>query len=238
MMTVGSLAEETPRDERAHRARHLGARRFQIVVLLATLAFGALAVLARTVLYFEADLALTRAIQQVQQPAVLALFEGVSWIGYPPQSNYVFGSMVIALFVIGRRLESAGLLFAAVGSAALWFWLAPLVDRPRPSPELVNVGMQISAGSFPSGHALNLTAIFGFLVYLAFTQLRAARPRVLAMVALLVPILVVGVARVHAGAHWPSDVLGGYLLGGIWLALTIELYRWAKQRLSKHHRAN
>lgn len=52
------------------------------------------------------------------------------------------------------------------------------------------------------------------------------------MTLLVLPILTIGLARVHAGAHWPSDVLGGYLLGLLWLALTIHLYRWARQRLA------
>jgi membrane-associated phospholipid phosphatase len=40
----------------------------------------------------------------------------------------------------------------------------------------------------------------------------------------------IGIARVYAGAHWPSDALGGYLMGGLWLALTIQIYRWAVGR--------
>ena len=46
----------------------------------------------------------------------------------------------------------------------------------------------------------------------------------------LVPILTVGFARIEDGAHWPSDVLGGYMLGCVWLAITIQLYRWARRR--------
>jgi undecaprenyl-diphosphatase len=56
------------------------------------------------------------------------------------------------------------------------------------------------------------------------------------IVLLAVPILTIGFARIEAGAHWPSDVLGGYMLGAIWLALTIQLYRWGRQRLSERHR--
>jgi undecaprenyl-diphosphatase len=53
------------------------------------------------------------------------------------------------------------------------------------------------------------------------------------LVALLsIPILTIGFARIYDGAHWPSDVLGGYLIGLIWLGLSIQVYRWAKARLS------
>ena len=93
-------------------------------------------------------------------------FRAVAWIGFPPQSNVIFGAVVLALFLVGLRLEAVMTLFAAVGSAGLWFLLAPIVDRPRPSPEMVRVAMELPTGGFPSGHVLNLTAIFGFLIYL------------------------------------------------------------------------
>ena len=54
-------------------------------------------------------------------------------------------------------------LLLAVGSAALWYWMSAFVDRPRPSPELVRVAVELPRGGFPSGHVLNLTAMLGFL---------------------------------------------------------------------------
>ena len=121
-------------------------------------------------------------------------------------------------------------------AAALWYAIAPLVHRPRPSPDLVQVSQQIPAGSFPSGHALNLTAIFGFLLYLAYLHLPAGWPRRLVIALLALPIATIGLARVYAGAHWPSDALGGYLLGFLWLALTIHLYRWARHHLARRRK--
>ena len=76
-------------------------------------------------------------------------------------------------------------LFAAAGSAGLWFLIVPIVDRPRPSPEMVHVAMDLPTGSFPSGHVLNLTAIFGFLIYLTIVLIADVRWRAL-LVALLV----------------------------------------------------
>ena len=226
--------EPDPQSE-AHRIRHVRAWRFQVGLCLATLLFGVLALLAWTFAYFPLDLELTRAIQQVEAPWLDLLFSAVTWIGFPPQSNVVFGAVIAVLFLARLRLEALLTLFAAAGSAGLWFAIAPLVQRPRPSPELVHVTMQLPAGSFPSGHVLNLTAIFGFLLYLAFMLMPPGALRRLTIALLALPLLVVGFARVQAGAHWPSDILGGYLLGGIWLLLTIHLYREAQQRRSPRH---
>jgi membrane-associated phospholipid phosphatase len=222
-------------EEMAGRARHLRAWWFRIAVLVVAIGFGALALLARTVWYFPIDLELTRTIQGARTPWLDGLLDGVSWVGFPPQSNIVFGAVILGLFLLGHRLEALMTAFAAGGSAGLWYLITPLVGRPRPSPELVDVAMQIPAGSFPSGHALNLTAIFGFLIYLTVLHVRPDLPRRLLEVLLALPILTIGFARVEDGAHWPSDVLGGYMLGGLWLVLTIQLYRWARHRRSGSH---
>jgi undecaprenyl-diphosphatase len=211
--------------------------RFEIAVLLMALVAGALALLVRSAPYFAVDVEVSRAVQSVQSPIAQRLFDMVSWIGFPPQSNVIFGGMILALFLVGLRREAAMTLFAAAGSAGLWFWLAPLIGRPRPDPALVHVAMQLPPGSFPSGHVLNLTAIFGFLLYLAIVKVSDRRWRVALAMLLALPIVTIGVARVYAGAHWPSDALGGYLIGGIWLALTIRLYRWWFKRSERHHQA-
>lgn len=164
---------EAPNDD-VHRRRHGRAWHFQVLVLVAAVASGVLAVLAYWVPYFAFDLTLTLAIQSIQAPWFGVLLDKVSWIGFPPQSNAIFGLVILALFLVGLRLEALATTFAAAGSAALWFALAPVVQRPRPSPDLVQVSQQIPWGSFPSGHALNLTAIFGFLIYLAYVHIRPA----------------------------------------------------------------
>jgi undecaprenyl-diphosphatase len=231
---VGKAVEEA-RHEITHRASQVRSWRFEVGLLVAVVLAGLLTWLVRTVAYFPVDVELTRALQGIEHPWLAAFLQGVAWIGFPPQSNVIFGTVILAIFLIGLRLEAVMTLFAAAGSAGLWFLLAPLVDRPRPSPEMVRVAMELPTGSFPSGHVLNLTAIFGFLIYLSVVLLSDVRWRSLLVALLAVPILTVGVARVYDGAHWPSDVLGGYLIGGIWLGLTIQIYRWAKAWFSGGH---
>jgi membrane-associated phospholipid phosphatase len=230
-MSMQSVAAEA-HEEVTHRASQLRSWRFQIGLFLALLVTAGLAWLARTVTYFPVDLQITRALQSVQAPAVQQFFHGVSWIGYPPQSNYIFGTMILGFLVVRLWREAVGLFFAAAGSAGLWFLLSPLIDRPRPSPDLVHVAMQLPSGGFPSGHVLNLTAIFGFLVYLSIVLLADVRWRALLVSLMAMPVLFIGAARVYDGAHWASDVLGGYLIGGIWLTLTILLYRWIGEQLA------
>jgi len=217
----------------SHRARHQRAFRVEIVVLIAlalgVFGFAWLANVAHTTPYFDYDLPIALAIQSIQWPPLVAFLDACSWIGFPPQSNLIFGSIILGLALIGRRGAAAGLLFAAAGSASLWYLIAPLVERPRPSPDLVHVVAPLGNTSFPSGHVVNLTAIFGFLIFLVVTQLRPSWGRTLLLILLAMPIAGIGISRVYAGQHWPSDVLGGYLLGLIWLGITVVLYRRAAQ---------
>ncbi|MBC7932287.1 MAG: phosphatase PAP2 family protein, partial [Rubrivivax sp.] len=53
-------------------------------------------------------------------------------------------------------------------------------------------------------------------------------------VLLPLPVVFVGLSRVTLRAHWPSDVLGAYLLSGVWLAFSLELYRRWKRRATFH----
>jgi undecaprenyl-diphosphatase len=220
----------------AHRERHLRAYRVEVVLILGLIAFAVLAFTATAVPYFAFDVPVTRALQSIQWPPFETFLSAVNWIGFPPQSNVIFGSIVVALFLVGKRWQAAGLFVAAAGSAGLWFLLTPIIDRPRPSPDLVRVAGELPTGGFPSGHVLNLTAMIGFLMFLVFTELRPSWWRTLLLVLLAVPIVGIGLARVYSGQHWPSDVLGGYLLGIAWLSATIVLYRGARQ-LSSHGRA-
>jgi len=99
------------------------------------------------------------------------------------------------------------------------------IGRPRPSDALVNVDGTFHFKSFPSGHVVFFVEFFGFLLFLALVLLKRGTLRHALVILSGFLIALVGVSRVYLGAHWPSDVLGAYLAGGIWLMLMIEVYR-------------
>ncbi|MEU9456571.1 phosphatase PAP2 family protein [Streptomyces sp. NPDC048277] len=100
------------------------------------------------------------------------------------------------------------------------------VGRPRPVwPDPVD-----SAGyaAFPSGHAMTATVVCGLLLWLLH---RCGTGRVLwrtAVAAAGVSVVGVGLTRVWLGVHWPSDVLGGWLLGALVVALAVLAYEWER----------
>jgi membrane-associated phospholipid phosphatase len=100
-----------------------------------------------------------------------------------------------------------------------------VVHRPRPSEALVHMNNHLTDPSFPSGHALNSMLLYGFLFYLAMVYLRNIWLRLAVQAACLWLIIGNGLQRVYSGEHWTSDVLGGYLLGAIGVALLIAAHR-------------
>lgn len=205
--------------------------RWAAAAFLVTLSvYAVLGVLAHHYAYFDWDLSLARSIQSISLPGFGMVMIAVSLLG----DGWIAWPLVIAtgLAMIKAGLRVEGVLCmagAASGSSAnLLFKL--LIGRPRPTDLLVNVARVYSHESFPSGHVVFFVEFFGFLFFLAYVLLERGPWRLASLVVLGLLIALVGVSRVYLGAHWPSDVAGAYLAGGIWLMLMIEVYRRIKAR--------
>lgn len=107
-----------------------------------------------------------------------------------------------------------------IGGVVLYTAIKPLVGRAQP-PEDFAVGTYPGL-AFPSGHATQAIAFYGVLGFPLARRARSLRWVWITVAAVVT--LVVGASRVYLGAHWLTDVLGGYALGGCWLALVIAAY--------------
>lgn len=155
---------------------------------------------------------------------------GVSWFGDGwPRSLIALGFMV---YLIRRKLYRAAsyILYAALGMAALNAWvLKALFHRPR--PEIVERLTDVDATwSLPSGHAANSAAVYGAIALIAGVLWWRRRQRRAIRVAAALVVLLIGLARVWLGVHWPSDVLAGWLVGIGWALLLAVLLKPVQAR--------
>jgi undecaprenyl-diphosphatase len=213
--------------------RHYRAAVFQAYVLMSAGAFVVLAVGARLLPYFPIDLTVTHAVQKYHGVIFDRVMFAMSWIGFLPQS-LAFGLVPIAILALaGLRWEAlVGLgAAAAAGVAGL---VKIIVHRPRPSIDLVQVLSELPTSAFPSGHVLTFTVMCGYFAFLAHTLLKPSWERTALLVVIPVLALLMGLSRIYQGQHWFSDVMGAYLLGSLWLALIIRVYRWGKPRYFVH----
>src|SRR5499426_1317302 len=195
------------------------------ITIIALLAFGLVAGLVAGMAYDFGDLRITRFIQRFDYPYFHWLMVAVSWPGYFGR-QWVVALCVVALLLRFRLKVEAACLLISLGS----IWLLTnaikfMVGRPRPSPDMVYVYYYPGAYSFPSGHVTSYMALYGFLFYLVYTLMRSSPLRSALLTLLGALIGLVGLSRVYLGAHWASDVLGGYCFGLFWLTLTIYFYR-------------
>jgi membrane-associated phospholipid phosphatase len=210
--------------------RRWRAQVFQAYLVVATASFGILVVLASMFSYFSVDLSVTRAVQTINVAWFAILMVLVSFIGYTPQIYVLIAAVAVLLFIFGLRWEAVTALVAAVGGSGLGQVIKIVVHRPRPGADLVNVLQHLNSYSFPSGHVLTYTAFFGFLFFLGYTLLKPSFVRTVLLAILGSLVALIGFSRIYVGDHWASDVIGAYLLGSLWLVLSVYIYRWGKTR--------
>jgi undecaprenyl-diphosphatase len=204
-----------------------------IFFLLGVLVLAVMAFAAHSLAYFPGDVAISHVVQSSNSDWLDTALTAISWLGFPPQSDVLFGVIVVVLFVCGARWAAVTEALAAIGSGGLYLLLEHFVGQPRPTGDLVRVTGPIQMTGFPSGHLATFTAVFGFLAYLGYRRLQGTRVRWVPVVVAVVLVGIMGFARIYSGHHWASDVLAGCLLGGLWLAVVIRLYTWGEARLAQ-----
>jgi undecaprenyl-diphosphatase len=200
-------------------------KRIEAAFAAALLIYAVLAVLANRYAYFTWDLELARWIQSINFPGFHRLMKSISLAGNG-SIPFVLVLLTAIVMVVARLRIEAGILSigAALGSI-LDTLLKEISDRPRPASSLVQVLGHYTKESFPSGHVFFYVEFFGFLLFLSLLYLKPGWRRAIVLTILILLIALVGVSRVYLGAHWPSDVAGAYLGGGIWLWIMIAVYR-------------
>lgn len=155
----------------------------------------------------------------------------VSWPGFPPQSRILPPGIAVALWLRGYRLEAVFQL-AAWGTGGLSSVFKRIVRRERPGPKFPHLNVvpaNIGGTSFPSGHVIIYTGVYGFLAYLATLWIETKSVRRVVAGGLTAMVVLVGTSRVYLGHHWFTDTMASYLLGTTYLVGLTSVYRKVKR---------
>ena len=118
---------------------------------------------------------------------------------------------------------------AIIGATAMIYLMKHTFLRARPSFPLHLVSED--SFSFPSGHAFISLVFYGLLMYFVIRHEYTLRAKILTCLASGLFIVLVGFSRLYLGVHWPSDVIGSWVMGGVWLAVVI----WIAHEKFKPH---
>jgi undecaprenyl-diphosphatase len=181
----------------------LAARRWLMLSIAGGALFLALAVIVFSVGLLPGDTALYNEILSRRTPAVREFFSWANifgnWKGLVPAT--------VLLLILSPHARRRWWLIALILIGAPVFEHAAkvLVGRTRP---------QGRAMGFPSGHSTGAAAFAVLAIYFAVKERWGRMQRLSLAVVVLGLMVLVGIARMVLHAHWPSDVLGGFLLGG------------------------
>ena len=155
-------------------------------------------------------------------PALTVLMRSATQSGslVPLTSLSVIGVAGLCFLKQWRR---AGMLAVVmVGTWVLNDSLKEAFQRARPDPFFGILPPHNY--SLPSGHSLFSFCFFGFLGAIFIPQLKSRLQRLAAWTLVAIIIVLVGFSRVYLGVHYPTDVVGGWLVGLAWLSAVIALF--------------
>ncbi len=119
--------------------------------------------------------------------------------------------LAVVAFLAGRRRPALAFAAGLALMVLLQFLVKEFVDRPRPTTDLVDLRAGYTSPSFPSGHTMSPTFLYGFLAAAALASPLPGSARIVATSLVVAFLAFGGLANVWLGVHWSSDVLGGYL---------------------------
>ncbi|MEA2669299.1 MAG: hypothetical protein QOJ33_2233 [Chloroflexota bacterium] len=194
-----------------------------VVAIASAAAAAALAAIVVMHPYLSLDATLQDDVQATSWGPLTLTFPFLTWLGGP--GGLIMQAVVIVLVLLFNRRAWMPALACLAGGLS-YLAVVNLVNRPRPTAtQILRVTDHPGSTSFPSGHLIFITiSVSVLMLCLGYRYLpRWAIPIGWALVAGIV--LATGVDRIYGGAHWPTDVLGGFLIAAAWLCFVVSLRR-------------
>ena len=172
------------------------------------------------------DSAIRNAVHQQATPPLTILMRGLSLLG---SADVLLPLVVVTLIVMagaGIRRQAILLVASLTGAAVLDTTLKLAFHRPRPQPFF---GLPAPGDyAFPSGHAMVSLCFYVTLAWIVSGRLATRRSRAAVWTAAALLTGLIGFSRVYLGVHYPTDVIGGYAAGLVWMASVAKVRNWPR----------
>lgn len=182
--------------------------------------FGVLTLYASGHAYMPFDVSVERWIQSVQWGPLVTIFNWFDWL---EGSRQLYAGLAAIALVAVINWKKAPLIAVGAAAGPIYSVVQGIIQRPRPSADLVHVIRHTGSFSFPSGHVVFFSwALVLLIVCIAIGRL--PRPLLaVTWIAAAVVLVLDCIGRIYLGEHWPSDVIAGLGLGLGWTALALSV---------------
>jgi len=176
-----------------------------------------------------ADAQLNAWLYTHRSPHLTTTFLIVTSLGSTVVASFI--AVIAGLYLLWRRQTYwiAAVWLSVFGGMLLNKFLKYVFHRPR--PQFNDPILNLTSYSFPSGHTMAATVLYGVLAVLLVTKVKRKRSKVLITLSASLLIALVGFSRMYLGAHYLSDVLGAIAEGLAWMSLCLTaIYAVWRQR--------
>jgi undecaprenyl-diphosphatase len=175
------------------------------------------------------DLTVRAWVRSLETPKLSAVMWGASVYGAPVRLSPLGLAAAAAFLLRGWRRGALLVVVTLVGAWLLDTGLKTLFARARPDA-FFDYYPAPRSFSFPSGHALFAVCFFGGVAVLLSHRLQSRLAWILVWAVALALIILIGVSRIYLGVHYPTDVIGGFAVGIVWVASVALGDRLAERR--------
>jgi len=205
-----------------------------LIGLVCAIGFGWIAMQVGEHRLIQFDTSIISFVQGFESPTLTTIFKFFTFIGSSLVVMILCVLIIIYLYkVLHHRSEIILFIVVMFGSTALNVVLKHLFHRARPT---IHRLIQETGYSFPSGHSMEAFALYGVLAYLLWRHISSSLGKTLLIIFSVFMTLMIGISRIYLGVHYPSDVIGAYLVSGFWLAGSIGVYeQYLDRRKNKYY---
>ncbi|MGG2092076.1 phosphatase PAP2 family protein [Bacillus sp. S13(2024)] len=198
------------------------------ISLLCASAFGFIALLISDKRIAGFDNTVISFIQGLESPTLTSIMKFFTFIGSGLPIVFITLAIILFLYkVLHHRRELILFVWVVIGSALLNWILKMIFHRARPTIHRI---VEANGFSFPSGHSMAAFSLYGIVTFLLWRHVKSSFGRIILIFIGATMIIAIGASRIYLGVHYPSDVLGGYLASGSWLAASIWTYQLYEER--------